>query len=197
MVELNSSIEKVEKAQKSKGTDEFVLHLYVANMNFKSVQAIKKAGRKYVGCRSRAVRPWPALRNGLSDKVRIGDAMGNDDNRENGDSIETDAYKRFEKALETKGNEKYVLHLFVAGMSPRSIEAIENIKKICEEYMPGRYQLDVIDIYQQPIFAKEGQIVAAPTLLKELPLPLRKLVGSMSDKERVLVGLDLHIGKQE
>ncbi len=123
--------------------------------------------------------------------------MGNDDNRENGDSIETDAYESFEKALERMGTEKYVLRLYVAGMGPMSIQAIENIKKICEENMPGRYQLDIIDIYQQPIFAREGQIVAAPTLIKELPPPISKLVGSMSDKKRVLVGLDLHIGKQE
>ncbi|MFB3763725.1 MAG: circadian clock KaiB family protein [Methanotrichaceae archaeon] len=62
---------------------------------------------------------------------------------------------------------------------------------ICEENMPGRYQLDIIDIYQQPIFAREGQIVAAPNLIEELPLPISKLVGDMSNKERVLVGLDL------
>ncbi len=119
--------------------------------------------------------------------------MENGERIENGDSIETDATVRFEKALKRMGTEKYVLRLYVAGMSPRSIQAIENIKKICEENMPGRYQLDIIDIYQQPIFAREGQIVAAPTLIKELPPPLRKLVGSMSDKDRVLVGLDLRL----
>jgi circadian clock protein KaiB len=110
---------------------------------------------------------------------------------ENGDAIGTDTAERIRKALEEMGTEKYVLRLYVAGMSPRSIEAIENVKRICEENMPGRYQLDIIDIYQQPIFAKEGQIVAAPTLIKELPPPISKMVGSMSDKERVLVGLDL------
>ncbi len=69
---------------------------------------------------------------------------------------------------------------------PKSVQAIENIKRICEEYLPGRYQLEVVDIYQYPIFAKDGQIVAAPTLIKELPPPLRKLIGSMADTERVL-----------
>ncbi len=100
----------------------------------------------------------------------------------------------FEKALKRLSQEKYVLRLYVAGMNARSIQAVENIKRICEQYLPGRYQLEVIDVYQQPIFAKEGQIVAAPTLVKELPPPLRKLVGSMSDTERVLVGMDLRIG---
>ncbi len=105
-----------------------------------------------------------------------------------------DTTREFEEALKRLSQEKYVLRLFVAGMSPKSIQAIENIKRICETYLAGRYQLEVIDVYQQPILAKDGQIVAAPTLVKELPPPLRKLVGSMSDTERVLVGMDLHIG---
>lgn len=97
----------------------------------------------------------------------------------------------FEEALAKKGDGKYILRLYVAGMGPKSVQAIDNIKRICEEYLPGKYQLEVIDIYQYPIFAKDGQIVAAPTLIKELPPPLRKLIGSMSDTERVLVGMDL------
>jgi circadian clock protein KaiB len=97
----------------------------------------------------------------------------------------------FEEALEKTVNGKYVLHLYVAGMGPKSAQAIDNIKRICDEYLPGKYQLKVIDIYQHPLLAKDGQIVAAPTLIKELPPPLRKLIGSMSDMERVLVGLDL------
>lgn len=100
----------------------------------------------------------------------------------------------FEEALKRLSQEKYVLRLYIAGMNARSIQAVENIKRICEQYLPGRYQLEVIDVYQQPIFARDGQIVAAPTLVKELPPPLRKLVGSMSDTERVLVGMDLRIG---
>lgn len=102
-----------------------------------------------------------------------------------------DSTVTFEEALTKMGDGKYVLRLYVAGMNPKSVQAIDNIKRICEEYLPGKYQLDVIDIYQYPIFAKDGQIVAAPTLIKELPPPLRKLIGSMSDTERVLVGMDL------
>ena len=102
------------------------------------------------------------------------------------DSIET-----FEEALSRTGDVKYVLRLYVVGMGPKSVQAVDNIKRICEEYLPGRYQLKVIDIYQNPVFAIDGQIVAAPTLVKELPSPLRKLIGSMADTERVLVGMDL------
>jgi circadian clock protein KaiB len=99
--------------------------------------------------------------------------------------------RAFESAIKNPARELYILHLYVAGMNSKSLQAVENIKRICEEYLPGRYQLDVIDIYQQPTLAKNGQIVAAPTLIKELPLPLRKLIGSMSDTERVLVGMDV------
>jgi len=79
-------------------------------------------------------------------------------------------------------------------MGPRSVQVIDNVKRICEEYLFGKYKLVVIDdIYQFPIFAKDGQIVAAPTLVKELPSPLRRLIGSMSDIERVLLGMDIKI----
>jgi circadian clock protein KaiB len=106
-----------------------------------------------------------------------------------------DTTQEFEEALKRLSQEEYLLRLFVAGMNSKSIQAVENIKRICESYLAGRYQLEVIDIYQQPILAKEGQIVAAPTLIKELPPPLRKLVGSMSDTQRVLVGMDLRTDK--
>jgi circadian clock protein KaiB len=99
--------------------------------------------------------------------------------------------EEFEKSLQTTGREKYVLRLYVTGMTPRSIKAIENIKKICEENLQGRYELEVIDIYQQPECAKKEELLAAPTLIKKLPLPLRRFIGDMSDKERILVGLDL------
>ena len=101
-----------------------------------------------------------------------------------------DSTAAFEEAL-AKTDGKYILRLYIAGMGPKSVQAIDNLKRICEEYLPGRYQLEIIDIYQYPIFAKDGQIVAAPTLIKELPPPLRKLIGSMADTERVLVGMDL------
>jgi circadian clock protein KaiB len=85
----------------------------------------------------------------------------------------------------------YVLRLYVAGQTPKSISAITNIKKICEENLKGRYVLDVIDLYQQPQLAKGEQIIAIPTLIKKLPPPLRRIIGDMSNTERVLVGLDL------
>lgn len=90
-----------------------------------------------------------------------------------------------------KGTEKYVLRLYVTGMTSKSINAIENIRRICEENLQGRYELEVIDIYQQPEYAKKEQILAAPTLIKKLPLPLRKFIGDMSNKEKILIGLDL------
>jgi len=105
----------------------------------------------------------------------------------------TDSTTDFEEALTRTEGEKFVLHLYVAGMGPKSVQAIENIKRICEEYLPGKYELEVIDIYQYPILAKDGEIVAAPTLIKELPPPLRKLIGSMADTKRVLVGMDLKL----
>jgi circadian clock protein KaiB len=102
-----------------------------------------------------------------------------------------DSKAEFEKSLQANRTEKYVLRLYVTGMTPKSINAIENIRKICEENLKGRYDLEVIDIYQQPEYAKKEQILAAPTLIKKLPLPLRKFIGDMSNEEKILVGLDL------
>ena len=102
-----------------------------------------------------------------------------------------DASAAFEQALQEKDQDHYLLKLYVSGMTPNSQRAIKNVQKICEEHLQGRFELDIIDIYQQPIFAKEGQIVAAPTLVKELPTPLRKFIGDMSQTERILAGLDL------
>ena len=86
----------------------------------------------------------------------------------------------------------YVLRLYVTGKTPNSLRAIANLTELCDKYLPGRYDLQVIDIYQQPTLAEEDQIVATPTLVKELPPPLRKMIGDLSDRERVLVRLDLH-----
>lgn len=102
-----------------------------------------------------------------------------------------DSADQFEAALQESGEQKYVLKLYVAGTTPKSSQAITNIKRICEEYLKGRYELEVIDIYQQPALTKGEQIIAAPTLIKKLPLPLRRFIGSMADAERILVGLDL------
>jgi circadian clock protein KaiB len=85
----------------------------------------------------------------------------------------------------------YVLRLYVAGLMPKSTLAIANMKKICEEHLQGQYALEVIDLYQQPQLAQGDQIVAVPTLIKKLPPPLRRIIGDMSNTERVLVGLDL------
>jgi circadian clock protein KaiB len=101
------------------------------------------------------------------------------------------ANREFEKALKKSKTEKYVLRLYVAGLTPRSTKSIANIREICEEYLKGRYELEVVDIYQQPKLAQGEQIIAAPTLIKKLPLPLRRLIGDMSDKEKFLVGVDL------
>jgi circadian clock protein KaiB len=100
----------------------------------------------------------------------------------------------FERAAETMDTGRYVLKLFVTGKTPRSTRAVENLRSICDEYLEGRYDLEVIDIYQQPALLAGEQIVAAPTLVKRFPLPTRRLVGDMSNRHRVLVGLDLVCG---
>jgi circadian clock protein KaiB len=89
------------------------------------------------------------------------------------------------------GGPPYVLRLFVTGTTPRSARAIANLRRVCEEHLQGEYDLEVVDIYQRPEMAKEHQIIAAPTLVRLLPLPLRKIIGDLADEERVLAGLDL------
>ena len=106
-----------------------------------------------------------------------------------------DATEAYEMTYLETAEGNYVLRLYVSGMTPNSQRAIENVRKICAEHLEGRYQLEIIDIYQQPNFAKEGQIVATPTLVKELPEPLRKFIGDMSQTERILVGLDIRTQK--
>jgi circadian clock protein KaiB len=86
---------------------------------------------------------------------------------------------------------KYLLRLYVTGATARSVRAISNIRRICEEHLKGRYDLEVVDVYQQASLAADEQIIAAPTLIKKLPLPLRRIIGDLSDRERVLLGLDL------
>jgi circadian clock protein KaiB len=97
----------------------------------------------------------------------------------------------FEKAVKDLKKVNYVLRLFVTGATPKSMRAISNIKEVCEEHLKGRYELEVIDLYQYPKLAKGEQIIALPTLIKKLPLPIRKLVGELSDREKVLFGLDI------
>lgn len=102
-----------------------------------------------------------------------------------------DSIEIFENAIKGSSKKKYVLRLYIAGTTAKSTRAINNIKNICEEHLKGRYELEVIDIYQQPALAEGEQIVAAPTLVKKLPPPLRKFIGDLADTEKILVGLDL------
>jgi len=89
--------------------------------------------------------------------------------------------------------DRMVLRLYVAGQTPKSVLAIANIKRICEESLHGEYQLDVIDLYQQPQLAEREQIIAIPTLIRKLPSSLRRIIGDLSNTERVLAGLDIRI----
>ena len=101
------------------------------------------------------------------------------------------AQSKVKTALRKVASTRYNLKLYVAGQSPKSVSAIANIKTICEEHLQGRYELEVIDLYQQPHLALGEQIIAIPTLLRKLPTPLRRIIGDLSNTERVLVGLDL------
>ena len=104
----------------------------------------------------------------------------------------SDSTEAFEKLIAgTTCEDRYILRLYVTGMTPRSTEAFATIKALCEERLQGRYELEVIDIYQHPQLAIDEQIIAVPTLVKLLPAPLRRLVGDLSNQERVLLGLDL------
>lgn len=87
--------------------------------------------------------------------------------------------------------EPFVLELFVAGQSPRSVRAVQNVQRLCAQELHGTYRLEVIDLYQQPHLAQDEQIVALPALIKRVPPPVRMVIGDMSDRLRVLVGLDL------
>ena len=91
-----------------------------------------------------------------------------------------------QKKLET-----YILRLYVAGQTPKSMTAFANLKKICEEYLEGRYQIQVVDLLKDPQLASGDQILAIPTLVRRLPKPIRKIIGDLSNTERVLIGLDL------
>src|SRR6476619_945679 len=86
---------------------------------------------------------------------------------------------------------KYLLRLYVTGTTGQSVRAIQNVRRICEEHLQGLYDLEVVDIYKNLPLARGDQIIAAPTLIKRLPEPLRRLIGDMSDEQRVLIGLDL------
>jgi circadian clock protein KaiB len=97
----------------------------------------------------------------------------------------------FEKALLEQKEERYVLRLYVAGSTPRSLRAIANLKIICEENLKERYDLEVIDVYQHQALFSGDQIIAMPTLIKKKPLPVRKIIGDLSNSDQVKLGLDL------
>jgi len=101
----------------------------------------------------------------------------------------------FEAAVAAQEHSRYVLRLYVTGTTRHSTRAIVNIRKICEEHLQGRYELEIVDIAQHPTLAEGEQIIAAPTLIKKLPLPLRRFIGDMSQTERILLGLDLRVMK--
>ena len=101
------------------------------------------------------------------------------------------ATKAFEKALATRPAGKYVLRLYVAGATDRSRQAIQRARRLCEAELKDNFELEVIDVYQQPILAHDGQIVATPTLVRELPRPVRRLIGNLTNTAGLFVGLDL------
>jgi circadian clock protein KaiB len=98
---------------------------------------------------------------------------------------------KIELAKENTGEGKYILRLFVTGIMPNSIRAIKNIKAICEKHLEGRYELEIIDIYQQPEFSLKENIIAVPVLIKKFPLPEERVIGDLSDTQKVLEGLHL------
>jgi circadian clock protein KaiB len=92
---------------------------------------------------------------------------------------------------DANGVEKWELRLYTAGQTPKSLAAIKNLKKVCEEHLAGRYEIEIVDLLKNPRLAKDDQIVAIPTLVRKLPDPVRKIIGDLSDTERALVGLQL------
>jgi len=105
-----------------------------------------------------------------------------------------DATEAFEEAIKRQAlkRAKYILRLYVTGSTGKSLRAVHNLRKLCDEHLPNDYDLEVIDIYKDPEAAREAQIIAAPTLVKKLPEPIRKFVGDLSNTQKILVGLDIY-----
>jgi circadian clock protein KaiB len=99
--------------------------------------------------------------------------------------------EQFEKLVAELAQPHYLFRLFVSGSSDRSATAITNVRSICDKYLPGRYQLEVVDVYQQPSETKKAHVIAVPTLIKELPFPPQRFIGDMSNMDRIVVGLKL------
>jgi len=125
------------------------------------------------------------MRKVKSQKAKAKRQNGNRSNRTNG------SYSGLAAAGRRLQKSRYQLKLYVAGATPRSAMATKNIAALCEKHLKGRYQLEVVDIYQRPVLAVDAGILAAPTLVKTLPLPIRRLIGDMSDEQRVLLGLSI------
>ncbi len=106
-----------------------------------------------------------------------------------GSSSRKEPEESLEETADKRKKQKYILRLYVSGMTNRSTRAIENIRKLCEEHLKGRYELEIVDLYQHPEKARTEQVIAAPTLVKELPLPLRRFIGDLSDADRIIIGL--------
>jgi circadian clock protein KaiB len=94
-------------------------------------------------------------------------------------------------AVRSSAGETYRLRLYVAGQTPKSVQAFKNLKQICEKHLQGRYEIEIIDLIENPQLARGDQILAVPTLVRRLPAPIKKIIGDLSNTERVLVGLDL------
>ncbi len=99
--------------------------------------------------------------------------------------------KRVKENMEATEKDKWALRLYIAGKTPKALTAFANLKKICEEQLNGRYSIEVIDLLENPQLGAADQILALPTLVRKVPVPMRKIIGDLSDTERVLVGLDL------
>jgi circadian clock protein KaiB len=105
--------------------------------------------------------------------------------------MKTSAMTRSESGPRRKPTKLWQLRLYVAGQTPKSLAAFSNLKQICESHLQGRYRIEVIDLVERPNLSKGDQILAIPTLVRKLPQPVRKIIGDLSDTQRVLVGLDL------
>ncbi|MBK1620366.1 hypothetical protein CKO42_18360 [Lamprobacter modestohalophilus] len=103
----------------------------------------------------------------------------------------TDATVTLDEAETSEGNQRWTLRLYVAGQTPKSLAAFANLQAMCEAHLSGRYQIEVIDLLEKPHLAQGDQILAIPTVVRRLPLPMRKIIGDLSDTERAIVGLDL------
>jgi len=107
----------------------------------------------------------------------------------------------FEGAVQNYGSDSppvYELRLYLAGHSPRSVRAVENLRRTCEEYLPGRYRIELVDLLENPQLARGDEIIAVPTLVRKMPEPVRRIIGDLSDTEKLLVGLQLRsaVGRQ-